>query len=264
MRDARGFTRRRPRRSAPAPPRVGKGRKPTPLPLTILYEDAQLVAVQKPSGLLVVPDRFDPEQPTLFDAVWYHLYQGARERPPEESLPRLVHRLDRGTSGVVVFAKTYEAQRALSRAFEGNLVKKRYLALVAGQLSGERVIDEPLAPLRKKKGLMVVDPAGKPARTEVRALETFARHSLVEALPRTGRQHQIRVHLAFIGHPLCFDPPYRRSEAEPEIAAVCPRLTLHAAQLTLPHPETGEDLVLDAPLPEDFQQAIEAARKMKP
>lgn len=254
-------TPRVPRRGV-ASPKIAPGRRPTPLPLEILYEDEALIALAKPAGLLVVPDRFEAARPTLFDAVWHLFFSRAPERGEEAALPRLVHRLDKGTSGVVVFAKSYEAQRALSRAFEQGAAKKRYLALVVGTAPEAFVVDRPLAPLKKKKGLMAVDPSGKPSRTRFRRLEQMARHALLEAFPETGRQHQIRVHLASEGLPLAFDPPYRRAPAEWKISEVCSRFTLHAASLTLPHPLTQAALALEAPLPEDLARAIEVARTL--
>lgn len=225
------------------------------MPLQVLFEDEQLLALSKPGQLLVIPDRFDASRPTLFDGAWFHLWK-QRGGPEEEALPRLIHRLDQGTSGVIVFAKTYEAQRALSRDFEQGGVQKRYLALVLGAGVIEERIDLPLAPLKKKPGLMTVDPSGKEAATRVVVLERFAGHALVAAYPETGRQHQIRVHLAARGHPLAFDPPYRRAPAEPWLQERCPRLTLHAEELRLRHPQTREELRLTAPIPDDLARAL--------
>jgi 23S rRNA pseudouridine1911/1915/1917 synthase len=243
-------------------PKTIEGRKPTFFPLDILFEDEALIAVQKPALMLVIPDRFDAEKPTVFDAVWYHLCQREPNKKIEELLPRLVHRLDQGTSGVLLFAKTFAAQRALTQDFEQGRVQKCYWAIVVGEVARDKfVIDKPLGPLKKKKGLMMVDPTGKESKTEVEVIERMPAHSLVMAYPKTGRQHQIRVHLASEGHPLANDPSYRRAPAEEYISAECPRLTLHARSLTLQHPTTKKSLSIEAPLPKDFNAAILACRQ---
>jgi RluA family pseudouridine synthase len=245
-----------------SPPKTIEGRAPTFYPLEILFEDDAMLAVQKPPSMLVIPDRFDPEKPTVFDAVWYHLCQGGKKQ--EEALPRLVHRLDQGTSGVLVFAKTFAAQRALNQDFEQGFLQKCYWAIVVGVINRENfLIDKALGPLKKKKGLMMVDPTGKEAKTEIEVLEKMPAHTLVAAYPKTGRQHQIRVHLASEGHPLAFDPPYRRAPAEGYLSAVCSRLTLHAKSLTLSHPSTKNSFTIEAPLPTDFSHALEACRRVK-
>jgi RluA family pseudouridine synthase len=232
--------------------------RPTEMPLQILYEDKERIAVAKPAQLLVIPDRFDPAKPTLFNGVWHYLWQAAGG-DPEACKPRLVHRLDQGTSGVVVFAKTLAAQRALSQAFETGRARKRYVALVDGQPPPEGVIDLPIGPApkqtRRTRGRVFVNPPGaKAARTEYRRREQLGAFALVEAEPRTGRTHQIRVHLAAIGHPLAVDPLYG-ARAELRIGtAVLSRLSLHAESLEV----AGLSVV--APWPEDFAAIVEAAR----
>src|SRR5205814_1931176 len=136
---------------------------------------------------------------------------------PESSKPRLVHRLDQGTSGVVLFAKTLSAQRELSRAFERGEAKKRYAALVDGVPSDEGVVDLAIGPApkqtRRTRGRVFVGPPGaKPARTRYRLREALGAFALLDVAPETGRTHQIRVHLAAIGHPLAVDPLYGRRE----------------------------------------------------
>src|SRR5919204_4403748 len=176
------------------------------MPIPILHEDAHLVAVDKPAGRLVIPGRGAPEL-TLQDEL-----QAAYGRL------WIVHRLDRGTSGVLVLARTAESHRALNVAFDRRDVEKRYLALVRGTPPAEARLDAPIAPARRgrmrpgRRG----DPKAKSAVTLVRLVEAFAPRpelgpaplALVEALPETGRTHQIRVHLAWAGTPLAVDPDY--------------------------------------------------------
>jgi RluA family pseudouridine synthase len=227
--------------------------------LAILYEDESCVAVAKPAGLLVIPDRFDPEKPTLFNGVWHHLFARSGG-DPEACKPRLVHRLDRDTSGVVLFARTLEAQRRFSLAFERGEARKRYLALVDGQPDEAGEIDLPIGrapkPTRRTRGRMFVGtPGSKPARTSFRVLERLGAFTLLEVVPRTGRTHQIRVHLAATGHPLAVDPWYgRRSELRAG-NALLGRLSLHAARLEV------AGLALEAPLPPDLAGILEALRR---
>src|SRR6266702_3415965 len=192
-------------------------RRPAPpaLPVAILFEDAHLVALDKPAGRLVIPGRGPPER-------------SLREEL-EERFGRLwvVHRLDRGTSGVLVLARTAEAHRALNLAFDRREVEKRYLAIVRGVPPAAARLDAAIAPARRgrMRPARAGDPRGKAASTVVRLLESYpAREALglpalalVEALPETGRTHQIRVHLAWAGTPLAVDPDY--GEKGPLVAA---------------------------------------------
>jgi RluA family pseudouridine synthase len=245
-------------------PKTIEGRQPTFYPIEILFEDEHMLAVQKPASMLVIPDRYDASKPTVFDAVWYDLCQKNPGVPQEQNLPRLVHRLDQGTSGVLLFAKTKDAQRTLNQDFENSRVQKCYWAIVVGVPKQDTfLVDKPLGPLKKKKGLMIVDPTGKPSQTEIKVLEKMRSHAWVEARPKTGRQHQIRVHLASEGHPLAFDPPYRRAPAEAYISKVCERLTLHARSITLQHPIHKTPLTIEAPAPDDFSAALDACRRGK-
>ncbi|HZZ84577.1 MAG TPA: RluA family pseudouridine synthase [Anaeromyxobacteraceae bacterium] len=222
--------------------------------------DAHLLAVAKPPGRLVIPGRGAPE-PTLQE-----------ELQVEHGRLWVVHRLDRGTSGVLLFARTAAAHRALNQAFEGREVEKRYLALVRGLPPPAWRSDAPLAAGRKgrMKAVAPGDPRGKPSATRFRTLEPLPARAgsglpdlaLVEASPETGRTHQIRVHLAASGFPLAVDPAY--GEATPLRTAageeVLSRTPLHAAALSLKHPATGARLYLEAPLPPDLTRALEAAR----
>lgn len=189
----------------------------------IVHVDAAYLIAEKPPGLPTVPGR--PVE--LHDCLWHR----ARDMHPDALV---VHRLDMGTSGLVVFARGIEAQRALSRAFEQRLVGKTYVALAAGEpADDEGEIDLPLAADWLARPRQVVDHEhGKAALTRWRVLERHGTHSRIELQPRTGRSHQLRVHMASIGHPLLGDPLY----APPAIEATMPRLALHASGLAFMHP----------------------------
>jgi tRNA pseudouridine32 synthase/23S rRNA pseudouridine746 synthase len=231
----------------------------------VLHADPHLLAVDKPAGRLVIPGRPGA---------------GAAEASLREELAALhgplwvVHRLDRGTSGVLVFARTAAAHRALNLAFDRGEPRKRYLALVRGAVAcwAEPVrLDAAVAPARRgrMRPARPGDPRGKPSVTVVRCLEVFPERpwaggalSLVEALPETGRTHQIRVHLAHAGHPLAVDPDYGSDEPlrGPDARTLLARTPLHAASLELPHPGDGRALRLEAPLPDDLAAALAALR----
>jgi tRNA pseudouridine32 synthase/23S rRNA pseudouridine746 synthase len=226
--------------------------------LAVLLADEALVAVDKPPGRLVIPGRGPPERTVLAEA--------------QEALGRLwvVHRLDRGTSGVLLFARTAASHRTLGMAFEGRQVVKRYLALVRGTPPAEARLDAPLVPARRgrMRPARPGEQGGKASATRVRLLEAFPARApwpalaLVEAVPETGRTHQIRVHLAWAGTPLAVDPDY--GEAGPLLgpggAPLLSRTPLHAASLDLAHPTTGAPLRLEAPLPADLRAVLDAVR----
>jgi 23S rRNA pseudouridine1911/1915/1917 synthase len=268
------------------------------LPLAVLYEDRHLLVVDKPADLAVEPERWKPEAATLAGA----LLRRAREdsRASEGQLdwrPRGVHRLDKDTTGCVAVAKDLDTERRLRTAFETGRVDKRYLALVEGEhpaADGQWVeIDRPLGPEPRRSGAMRVAADGKPSRTELRVAQRFRGYTLLECRPRTGRTHQIRVHLASEGFPLAVDPlygrrdvlllselkrGYRAKRGRPERPLIG-RLTLHAARLVLPLQE-GEDappaelpaglsadgrwLSVVAPAPRDLDQTLRQLAKVRP
>jgi tRNA pseudouridine32 synthase/23S rRNA pseudouridine746 synthase len=196
----------------------------------VLYADPWLLALLKPSGLL--------SQPGLGPELADSLISRAQERWPEA---RLVHRLDRDTSGLILLARDATTHRALSAAFAERRVRKTYLAVVQG-LPADRggVINQPLARIATRPpryGVVPLEQGGKPALTRWRVLRRFEGSSLLLLQPRTGRSHQLRVHLADLGHPVLGDPIYGES-------AAAPRLQLHAAGLQLLHPATGKPLHL--------------------
>ncbi|MBN9674169.1 RluA family pseudouridine synthase [Salipiger bermudensis] len=193
--------------------------------IPILHEDSDLLVVDKPAGLLSVPGK----GPELADCLIARL---------ERAFPtvRLVHRLDRDTSGVMVFALTAHAQRHLGQQFETRKTRKTYIARVAGRLEPKTgsvdlplIVDWPNRPLQK-----VCHETGKPALTEYKVTKASDAESRVRLHPVTGRSHQLRVHMLALGHPIIGDPLYA-----PETAAEYPRMMLHAEELRLHHPESG-------------------------
>ncbi len=212
--------------------------------LEVLVEKDGLVAVAKPPGLLVIPGRSADDQVCARDLLSTQL--GKRVW--------VCHRIDRDTSGVVLFATDEKAHRAASMAFEQGLAKKKYLALVEGVVSAPLDIELPLA--EGRKGKMRVGEDGKPARTLVRPVETFGNASLVECEPLTGRQHQIRVHLKAKGHPLLFDHQYGRKVPLQLRAITIERTPLHAASLRI----ESLGVEVSAPLPTDMVAMVEELR----
>ena len=221
---------------------------PRPIPIEILYEDAHIVVVDKPIGLVVHPGA-GTEAPTLVEGLLCE-----RSLPPSDDpvRPGIVHRLDKETSGVLVVAKTADALADLQGQFAARQTRKSYVAVIDGILAeDEASIDAPVGrdPANPRK--MAVHARGKPAQTEVRVLERLEGSTLVLARPRTGRTHQIRVHLAYIKFPVLGDSLYGRTPAD--------RLFLHAWQLTAAHPGTGKPMTFEAPVPPVFP-AFESGR----
>lgn len=227
----------------------------------VLHDDDDLLAVTKPPGLVVHPvGRI--RQDTLIQGLHWLFRHGARREDRDRDggvvIPRICHRLDKGTSGVLVVAKNRAARSAIQHIFEGRQVEKEYLAVVAGVVepdSGE--VDLPLGPDEEAEIdlLMTVREDGAPSRTTFRVEERFAAASLVRFRIHTGRQHQIRVHARALGHPVWHDLLYG-SGPQPGIA----RQALHAERLAFPHPVSGEPLELRAPLPADLVGLLEELR----
>ena len=209
-------------------------------PLVVLHEDERLVVVDKPAGMATAPGGGIEAGASLQDAVATHIGGKAF----------IVHRLDRGTSGVIVFAKSADAHRELSRQFEERAVTKRYLALVQGHVRGRRGrIDQPLREFGS--GRIGVDSAGREARTDWELRERLRDNDLLVVTPITGRRHQIRVHLYSRGHPVLGDTRY----GDPRPVGDAPRLMLHALELALP-----DGLVLRADPPAEFLDVLEGNR----
>jgi 23S rRNA pseudouridine1911/1915/1917 synthase len=239
------------RRPAPVEPDV-------PRDFTILYEDASVLVIDKPAGL--------PMHTTA--KFWRNTLTALlRERYPDEPM-QIAHRIDRETSGVLLIARTPEAASSLTIAFARRTIQKTYLALVKGAPPDDGVIDLPLQLVESPSHIMMGpsrDGDGLAAVTRFRVVRRFAAHALCEAYPETGRQHQIRVHFAALGHPLVGDKLYGAGEAlfmracdegvTPELLERfdgLPRHALHAHRLTFPHPETRAPLTVESPLPADL------------
>ncbi|MBI4356100.1 MAG: cupin domain-containing protein [Candidatus Omnitrophica bacterium] len=244
----------------------------TPPEPAILFENERVVAVNKPAGLLTIPDRFNHTLPHLVG--WLE----ARARAVAATDVKLwkVHRLDKETSGVVLFAKDAETHRALNRQFERRLVTKRYLALVEGiPRRAESLIRLRLGPDPRNPGRTIVTrrPGSKHAETRLKIRERLGPYALLELEPITGRTHQLRVHLKAIGFPLAIDAVYGRRGAlyastltKPDATPpaqeepLMSRLTLHHQQLSFLEPATQESVTVAAPLPEDFQGLLDRLR----
>lgn len=241
--------------SVEIPPPVEVSIAPEAIPLDIVYEDADILVVNKPAGMVVHP-AFGHAGGTLVNAVLAHCPDLAGVGG--ELRPGIVHRLDKDTSGLIVVAKGDAALRNLQAQFKGREVQKAYLALVEGHVSPPAgLIDAPIGrDPRARKKMAVVPRGGREAQTEYRALEFYDAHTLVEAHPLTGRTHQIRIHMAFIGHPIVGDPVYgfrkQRTKA--------PRLFLHAARLAFRLPSTGQWREFQAPLPDDLAAVLARLR----
>ncbi len=251
---------------------------PERVEIPLLFEDEHVIAIDKPPHLACEPDRWDKSRAHLIDSLNTQL----ADRSPQTSL-RIVHRLDRDTSGVMLLAKTIDAERVLRDAFDEHRIGKTYLALVEGDFGlgeGEsEVIDAPLGPDARHSGQMVVRDDGKPSRTEVRVQERFHGFTLLACRPLTGRTHQIRVHLASRGFPLAVDAVYgrRKSLALSEFKAgyrkkpgriespLIDRLSLHSASITFPCvADVQQSLTVDAPLPSDFTRVLKQLAKFRP
>jgi len=256
--------------------------------LHVLYEDERVLIVDKPAGLATEPERWAREKASVAGGLLAlalesaHSSDGGAARL--EFRPRLVHRIDKDTSGVVAVAKDLETERALRMAFEEGAVEKRYLALVEGEHPLEQgaseVIDLPLAPDERRTGCMrCPSSGGKQSRTRISVEERFSGFTLLRCEPLTGRTHQIRVHLAERGFPLAVDPlygrrdslslseikaAYRRKPGRPE-RPLLSRLALHAWQITLPLlASDGERMHVEAPLPRDFSTLLKQLAKVRP
>jgi len=228
--------------------------EPEPIPLRIVYEDDDLLVVDKPAGLPVHPSAGHSRH-TLVNAVLAHCPElsgvGGQQRPG------IVHRLDKDTSGLIIVAKNDAAHLSLSRQLKERKVEKTYLALVEGRPKlPEGEIDRPIARHPRDRKRMAIVPGGRAAITRYRVLREVDGRSLLEVRPVTGRTHQIRVHLASIGHPIAGDPVYGKpSTAPPGLR----RQFLHARRLAFRHPRTGGRIEVEAPLPEELERALDNA-----
>lgn len=218
------------------------------IPLSVVYEDADLIVIDKAPGMVIHPAPGHTHG-TLVNALLHHCKDlkgiGGVERPG------IVHRLDKDTSGLVLVAKTDAAHRALSQQFKDRVIKKTYLALVKGTLAAKTgTVDAAIGRHKTHRKKMALNEDGRDASTAYEVIEQFKHYAFVRAMPKTGRTHQIRVHLASMGHPILGDPLYGnpRGPDLPEME----RQALHAHRLEFQHPTSGETQTFESPLPTDM------------
>jgi 23S rRNA pseudouridine1911/1915/1917 synthase len=235
---------------------------PEAIALRLVHEDAQVLVIDKPAGLVVHPGAGNLE----------HTLQNALLGLDSSlgKLPRagLIHRLDKDTSGLLVVARTAEAQTSLSRQLMARTMSREYLAVCVGVMTGGGTIDAPIGRNRSDRLRMAVRESGRPAVTHYRVLERFRAHTYLSVQLETGRTHQIRLHLSHLKYPIAGDPVYGGRFAQPRGAAqelvhtlrAFKRQALHAATLGFDHPRTGKRLSLNSKVPEDFGQLLHALR----
>lgn len=240
-----------------------------------IYEDDHLLIINKAPGLPVLPDRWDPELPNVRDLV---SRTRLKEDPTLEQPVWIVHRIDASTSGILLLAKTADMHRELNQMFAEAQINKTYLCVVQGAPPSETgTVTHPLERTSRAKRPVRISPHGKPAETSWKIIERFKRFALVEASPKTGRMHQIRVHMQSLGCPLAFDPLYGNREpitisdfkrnagsstkTNRQPGALIDRLTLHAAQLNFNDPLNGAIRNFEAPLPKDLSALLKTLRK---
>lgn len=232
------------------------------IPLNIVYEDDDIIVINKPKDLVVHPGAGNPNG-TVLNALLYHY-------PPIVEVPRagIVHRLDKDTTGLMVVAKTIPAQTKLVRDLQKRKITREYEAVASGIMTKGGTVDQPMARHATKRTLMAVHPMGKPAVTHYRIMENYRNYTRLRLRLETGRTHQIRVHMAHIAHPLLGDqtyggrprPPKNASEDFMEVLRNFKRQALHAVMLRLAHPITGEMMEWYAPLPDDFVELLNALK----
>ncbi|MEX4041290.1 23S rRNA pseudouridine(1911/1915/1917) synthase RluD [Haemophilus influenzae] len=232
------------------------------IPLNIVYEDDDIIVINKPKDLVVHPGAGNPNG-TVLNALLYHY-------PPIVEVPRagIVHRLDKDTTGLMVVAKTIPAQTKLVRDLQKRKITREYEAVASGIMTKGGTVDQPMARHATKRTLMAVHPIGKPAVTHYRIMENYCNYTRLRLRLETGRTHQIRVHMAHIAHPLLGDqtyggrprPPKNASEDFMEVLRNFKRQALHAVMLRLAHPITGEMMEWYAPLPDDFVELLNALK----
>ncbi|HGI0339297.1 TPA: RluA family pseudouridine synthase [Streptococcus pyogenes] len=224
------------------------------IPLDIIYEDDALAIINKPQGMVVHPSAGHPSG-TMVNALMYHIKDLSSINGVVR--PGIVHRIDKDTSGLLMVAKTDAAHQALAEELKAKKSLRKYLAIVHGNLPNDRgMIEAPIGRSEKDRKKQAVTAKGKEAVTRFTVLERFGDYSLVELQLETGRTHQIRAHMAYIGHPVAGDPLYG------------PRKTLsghgqflHAKTLGLTHPMTGKEMIFTVEAPEIFQKVLKLLRK---
>lgn len=257
---------------------------PEDIPLDVLYEDDDLAVVNKPSNMVVHPSR-GHWSGTLVSALAYR-FAGQLSSNRGPARPGIVHRLDRDTSGAIIVAKNDVAHAHLAALFEEKRIQKEYFAIALGGINVDReVVDLPIGHHPKYRVKMAIapdDPEAKPAKTFFEVVERFRGFSTVRCMPKTGRTHQIRLHLLSLGCPILCDKLYggRSTLTREELAGqydrspkgdenrestiLLARQALHARKITFEHPTSGKILEIEAPLPADMLQTIEALRELRP
>jgi 23S rRNA pseudouridine1911/1915/1917 synthase len=236
---------------------------PEHIPLTLLYEDEDVMVVDKPVGLVVHPGAGNHSH-TLQNAL-------LGMDPPLASLPRagIIHRLDKDTSGLLVVARTPEAHTSLTRQLMARTVSREYLAVCTGVMTGGGTVDQPIGRHRTDRLRMTVRPDGRPAVTHYRVLERFRAHTYLNVKLETGRTHQIRLHLSHLRYPIAGDQVYGGRFAQPKGATqrllatlrVFKRQALHAAGLEFDHPRTGKRVSVQSPIPPDYAELLAVLRE---
>jgi len=232
------------------PDEVERAVAPESIPLDIVYEDDVLIVINKPAGMVVHP-AYGHTTGTLVNALLAYWPAIAAVGGIERA--GIVHRLDKDTSGLILVAKDEETREALQREFKRRRVSKKYLALVEDHvLPREGIIDAPIGRDKRDRKKMAVVRGGREAKTAYRVVKYFAEHTLLEAFPHTGRTHQVRVHLAWLGYPIVGDAVYgyRRQRLLRD------RHFLHAAGIRFIHPSTGEGMKFEVPLPDELEQVV--------
>lgn len=227
---------------------------PEDIPLDIVYEDNAIIVVNKPAGLVVHPGAGN-KTGTMVNALLFHC--GKLPESDDVLRPGIVHRLDRDTSGIIVVARNDKALRSLCKQFQNRTVKKEYLAVVKGRVELDNgLIEMPLARHEADRRKMCVDDErGKEARSIYHVLKRFGRFSFLRVEPETGRTHQIRVHMQYIGHPIIGDLTY----GGPSFGMK--RQALHAAKLEITHPVTSERMTFSAAMPDDMKDLLDQAEE---
>ena len=228
--------------------KLPNGLKPEDIPLDIVYEDDDLAVINKPAGLVVHPAPGNYEH-TLVNALLYHFKSLSNVSPQR---PGIVHRLDKETSGLIVITKNNSSHLVLSSQFAKHSIKRKYIALVKGRVEfDENEIELPIGrhPVKRKNMAVSFKDSAKPAKTRYRTLKRAKDFSLLELEPFTGRTHQLRVHLAFIGHPILGDAKYGRDNN-------FSRLALHAKYLGFLHPVSGKFMEFLSEMPKEFKEFL--------
>jgi len=222
---------------------------PEKIPLTIVYEDHWLLVLNKPPGLIVHPGS-GAKGGTMANALAYHFGELSRVQGPMR--PGIVHRLDKDTSGVILVAKDDQTHHHLASQFRERFVRKEYHCIVKGRVEFDSdLIDAPIGANKNIPTRMAVRyDVGRESQTYYETLERFAAHSYVKCMPKSGRTHQIRVHMSFTGYPIVSDKLY--GGMEPALYELCPRQALHAHKITFRHPQTGDVMTFEAALPPDM------------